>query len=177
MELFLIRHLQTEYNRKGILQGTKDSPILEPSIETLLEIKKNKQKTLNFQSFDAIVASEFQRTQMTAIHYGYASDFRVEKLLNELNFGSYEGQNKKQLLSEQGELWINNPQQLILGEPLSQLAERVHEFINCYQAKQKVLVFGHGSWLRALYSIATYGNIDKMNQFSIANNELLQLNL
>ena len=177
MELYLIRHLETELNRKGILQGNKDIPILEQSIETLHKIKKNQQEILNLLSFDVILVSELQRTQMTAIHYGYASDFRVEKLLNELNFGCYEGQKKQQLIADKGELWFNHPQQLILGEPLSQLAERVLEFIHCYQDKQRVLVFGHGSWIRAICSIVRYGNIDKMNQLSIANNELIQLNI
>lgn len=177
MELFLIRHLETEFNRQGILQGTQDIPIIEPSAKTVLQIKKNSQEMLKFVPFDAILVSEYQRTQMTAKCYGYVNDFRVEKLLNELNFGVYEGLTKAQLLSDKGELWLKNPRQLILGEPLSKLAERVIEFIKCYQAEQRVLVFGHGSWLRAITSIARYGNIDKMNQLSIANNELLKLDL
>jgi probable phosphoglycerate mutase len=179
MTLFLIRHLQTEYNRKGILQGTQDIPILPPSLETLAQINQNKKILAHLAPFDTILVSEYQRTQMTAEAYGYqaSTDFQIEKLLNELNFGDYEGKTKADLIAEQGDLWLNTPEQLTLGEPLRQLAQRVHHFIEKYQQQQKILIFGHGSWLRAIKAISRQGNIQTMNQVSIANNELFELSI
>ncbi len=177
MELVLIRHLATEYNQKGILQGTRDIPVLEPATADILQIKNNKQLLLKYKTFDTILASEYKRTIKTAEYYGYDKEIQVEKLLNELNFGSYEGRTRAELISDHGELWLHKPQLLILGEPLIQLADRVLKFIYQYQDKHHVLVFGHGSWMRAVYSICEHGNIDKMNQLTINNNEILQLSI
>jgi len=175
MELFLIRHLKTKFNQAGLLQGTQDIPILEPSAEVWSQIEKNKQRLTQLMPFDAILVSEYQRTHMTASCYGYDQEMKVDKLLNELNFGVYEGRPKSEMIAEQGDLWLNKPQQVVLGEAVSQLGRRVTEFINRYKNKQRVLVFGHGSWSRAIYSLCEYGNIDKMNHVTIANNDLLQL--
>lgn len=174
MKLFLIRHLQTQYNSNGLLQGNLDIPILEPTEKVYQQINKNKQLLEQFMPFDNILVSSLQRTRMTAECYGFDKEIKVEKLLNELDFGSYEGKAKAELIADHGETWLNNPQQLVLGEPLTQLAQRIFEFLHQYQNKQ-VLIFGHGSWLRALHSISQHRNIDKMNQISIANNHLLQL--
>ncbi len=177
MKLFLIRHLETDYNRQGILQGTQDIPILPPSKLVKKQIAKNKKILARLPSFDNILVSEYQRTQMTAECYGYHGQFNIEKQLNELNFGSYEERTKVELIAEQGEIWLNKPEQLTLGEPLSQLAERVSAFIESYHHKKNILIFGHGSWLRAINAISQEGNIQKMNQISIANNELLELSI
>jgi len=177
MELFLIRHLQTEYNRQGILQGSQDLPILKPATEVMDQIEHNKKRLSDLAPFDAILISEYQRTRMTAECYGFNSELKVEKLLNELNFGIYEGRTKAELIADHLELWENNPEQIILGEPLTNLVERLKQFINNYRHCQRVLVFGHGSWSRAMYSLVTYGHINKMNQMTIANNDLLQLTI
>ena len=115
---------------------------------------------------------------MTAGCYGFdKKEIKVDKLLNELNFGRFEGRKKTDLLAEYESLWMDNPQDLILGEPLSNLAERIMQFVESYRGHKRVLIFGHGSWSRAICSIIKYGNINKMNQLSIANNDLVQLEI
>ena len=48
--------------------------------------------------------------------------------------------------------WIENPKELVLGESINNLEERIVTFLTKYKKLTNVLVFGHGSWIRALIS-------------------------
>ena len=60
------------------------------------------QQTLNsFMPFDLILASTLKRTQQTAQMYGM--NVVIEPLLDELDFGEFEGRPKEELIRELGE--------------------------------------------------------------------------
>ncbi|MCU7927262.1 MAG: histidine phosphatase family protein [Candidatus Thiodiazotropha sp. (ex Dulcina madagascariensis)] len=175
MHIFLIRHLQTNFNKNGIIQGKLDIPIIEPNIEILQKIKVNQRLIEAEAPFDSILHSEYQRTIMTAACYGFEQQAKVEPLLNELDFGQFEGKPRKELMTEYGELWLNDPEKIVFGESLSELGNRISSFINKYKDKKKILIFGHGAWMRALYAMLYYKNISKMNQHTIDNNTLIHM--
>lgn len=175
MQLFLIRHLETALNKQGILQGKRDVPIMPPDEKNQASIEQNKDKITSAEPFDLILCSDFQRTRMTAEYYGYNQHLTQETLMNELDFGDFEGKLKSDLIAKHGVLWFNEPENLELGEPLTALGKRVQTFLDKYQHHNKLLVFGHGAWIRALYSIIEHGDIQKMNQYHIPNNLLLRL--
>ncbi len=177
MKLFIIRHLATSYNQQKLLQGSIDKPILEPSKNDLEKINQNKLRLESFKPFNQVLVSKLIRTRMTAQAYGFNDEIKVEPLLSELNFGCFEGGSKSTLLEQHADVWINHPQNLILGEPLKQLETRVLTFLQKYKNENSVLIFGHGSWLRALHSIIQLGNISEMNKISIPNNQLLTFEL
>ncbi|EKN68391.1 histidine phosphatase family protein [Schinkia azotoformans] len=173
MELLLIRHLPTEWNISGFLQGSQDIPLLPVIDEDLAKLEENKKVISSFQP-EIVVASQLKRTQQTALHYGFPNPF-VEPLLNELNFGKYEGIEKKHLL--QVKEWISDPKSLILGERLSDFEKRIFRFLSKYDHFTRILVFGHGSWIRALLSLNQIGSIKEMNQIEVHNNELIYLTI
>lgn len=171
MEFLLIRHLPTEWNRKGILQGSKDIPIL-PIIETdAIKIRENLKVIYDFKP-DLILASQLIRTQQTAAEYGF-KDPIIDPLLNELNFGDFEGIKKEYLLEKKQ--WINNPRTMQLGECMIDFEERIFQFLHQFQQDSRLLIFGHGSWIRGLLSISKIGTIQKMNQVKVKNNQLIHL--
>lgn len=172
MKLYLIRHLQTPWNKEGKLQGSQDISILVPSKEDLIEIEQNIH-LLEGVFFEQTLTSELVRTQETAACYGIDS-FQIEPLLNELDFGVFEGQPKKELLDTIGDDWYNKLTQVTLGEDLKGFEMRMQEFIQKYHDKT-VLVFAHGATIRALKALHTFGHIDTMNQLNVANNELVIL--
>lgn len=171
MKLFIIRHLRTNYNEKGVLQGRMDIPILPPSPETLQQIELNRMALGDIETFDHILVSRLQRTRMTAELYVDKS-CSVEPLLDELDFGDYEGRQKSELLEEQ-EQWISDPAALTLGEPLTALAGRVEDFFEKYKQADRVLAFGHGAWIRACVASVESGTIEQMNRMDIANNQVI----
>lgn len=171
MKIFLVRHLETALNSKGILQGRKDIPILIPSSRTQEHISKNRKLLEEKGGFDHTLISRLKRTRMTAELYA-AENITVEPLLDELDFGHYEGRKKEILLAEQ-ELWFTDPASLTLGEPLLFLENRISQFLKKYKGAKTILAFGHGAWMRALVSYVEHGNIGKMNSLEIANNQII----
>lgn len=174
MKLYIIRHLETEFNKKGLLQGRRDTTILSPSAKTHEQVGRNKSLLPKINVFDHILVSRLQRTVMTAALYLDAR-CTVEPLMDELDFGSYEGRRKEALREEQ-EMWLKDPASLILGEPLLELERRVSHFLDKYKGANTVLAFGHGAWIRALLTYVEDNNIDKMNRKKIANNEIIIIN-
>lgn len=174
MDLAIIRHLPTAWNVKGKLQGQKDIPIIQPiSDEMETKISVNKQHLNELEPFDFILTSELSRTKQTAKLYGYEHTV-VEPLLNELDFGYFEGKPKREL--EAIPEWKTAPLQVALGESLHHFQNRIFAFLEKYAHVQSLLIFGHGSWIRGLLSIKEIGTIEKMNQLAVHNNELIILN-
>lgn len=171
MELILVRHLPTEWNQNDILQGTNDIPIVPLSKFDELDVQKNQEDIKRFQP-ELVLTSGLIRTQQTAYQYGYES-VKVEPLLNELDFGVYEGKEKKHLLAVKD--WTENPRALKLGERMIDFEERLNSFLKEYKKYSRILVFGHGSWMRGMVSIERVGNIQEMNKIKINNNELIYL--
>ncbi|GAB6041641.1 histidine phosphatase family protein [Endothiovibrio diazotrophicus] len=174
MTLILIRHLPTAWNRDGLLQGRRDLPILEPGPDEQAAIADNRHRLAELGPFDAVLVSRLQRTAMTADRHGYQGRYRVEPLLDELDFGPYEGRPRAELLAEVGARWREAPQQLVLGEALTDLEQRVRTVLQQYDG-DNVLIFGHGAWIRAAVAIVREGGIEGMNRTVIDNNQLVIL--
>lgn len=174
MDIAIIRHLPTDWNEKGKLQGQKDIPIILPISEKMqAQISANKQILNEMAPFDCVLSSELVRTKQTAKLYGYERT-TVEPLLNELDFGYLEGKSKREL--EAIPEWQTAPLNVTLGESLLHFQNRILAFLQKYAHCQSLLVFGHGSWIRGLLSIKAIGTIEKMNQLTVHNNELIILN-
>ena len=178
MELLLIRHLPTQYNNSGILQGHLDIDIEPPNPEQLLQITDNQKKIHQVGSIDRVLCSNLNRTAQTALAYGYDEITCIrEPLLNELDFGCYEGLPRQEMWDALGEAWWQNPEYLILGEPVLALQQRITELLEKYDQAERLLLFSHGAWTRALLSYSQTGSISDMNQMTVNNNDLLCLTL
>lgn len=179
MAFIFIRHLATCYNQQSLLQGQRDEPILllthnDQALQATLE--KNKTR-LNHLAIDKILCSTLKRTQQTAAVYDYHA-ITVEPLLNELDFGFYEGKTRQQLLNDYGEQWKNDPSNLVLGESMQDFLLRIQAYFEKYQHdldNENILAFTHGAWMRAARAWWMTGSLQTMNQIKVANNELLVL--
>lgn len=175
MRITVIRHLPTEWNRKTWLQGRRDIELSFITEEFKQGINANIQLLNKLGPFDLVLASSLKRTHQTAQLYGYKVE--TESLLDELDFGSFEGLPKEKLFETYGHSWLENPKNLVLGESLENLERRIHLFLEKYQTVDKLLVFGHGSWIRAFLSYQKYGNINQMNKLTVSNNECLTITI
>lgn len=86
---YLVRHGQTEWNVKGLIQGTSDSPLTKDGINQAKELAKQ----LSHVEFDLIFSSDLLRAKKTAeIIVGEKNlAMQTTKLLRERNFGPLEG--------------------------------------------------------------------------------------
>ncbi|MCL6574265.1 MAG: histidine phosphatase family protein [Bacillus sp. (in: Bacteria)] len=175
MQITLIRHLRTEWNKKTWLQGRRDielSPITEELSNGIVE---NQQLLKRVAPFDIVLASNLKRTHQTAQVYGFT--YETDGLLDELDFGPFEGLPKEKLLEEYGHQWTRNPLKLVLGESISNLQERIVLFLEKYKKLNNILVFGHGAWIRAIISFSQYGDINNMNKIIVGNNACITLTI
>lgn len=175
MQITLIRHLPTEWNKKSWLQGRRDIDVSPPTDELKREIISNKEYLEKVSPFDLVLASSLKRTQQTANFYGYNA--LPEELINELDFGPFEGVPKKRLIEKYGDEWLHNPRELVLGESLQNLEKRIVLFLEKFQVYENILVFGHGSWIRALLSYNRNGDINQMNYIPVKNNECITITI
>jgi broad specificity phosphatase PhoE len=175
MQITLIRHLPTEWNKKTWLQGRRDIELSPLTDELYLGIEENAQRLKKLAPFELVLASTLKRTHQTAQLYGHAC--QTEGLLDELDFGPFEGRPKEELFAKYRELWIHNPKDLVLGESIRNLEERVVLFIEKYKRLSNILVFGHGSWIRAMISYSQFGDVNHMNKIIVENNACITVAL
>jgi len=169
LSFYIIRHLPTPWNLEKKLQGTKDISITPPDTNTLNKIKQNL-KVFESIDFDHVLVSQLKRTRETAKQYGY-STVDEEPLINELNFGEFEGKSKAQMLSKVGDDWYEDATKLILGETLLNFEHRMFLFNEKYKNKT-VLIFAHGAVTRALIALSEDNTIKTMNKREVQNNSL-----
>lgn len=173
MQIIIVRHLPTVWNKENILQGRRDLDICPPSREILKKIKQNKQFIKKREPFDHILASTLKRTVQTAILYDYVP--KTEPLLDEFDFGPYEGKPKRLLLEKHGDDWFHNPLKLSFGEGIPFLQKRIKSFLNKYSSATNLLLFSHGTWTRALLSYCREGHLNNMNKYIVKNNDCITL--
>ncbi|MGG3470287.1 phosphoglycerate mutase family protein [Neobacillus pocheonensis] len=173
MQLTLIRHLPTEWNIKTWLQGRRDIEISDITAEVDKKIADNQLLLQSRSPFNHVLASSLKRTHQTAQLYGYKCE--TEELLDELDFGIFEGVPKAKMIEEFGDKWTESPKDIVLGESIQNLEERIVVFIEKYRHAPNVLAFGHGSWMRAIVSYKQYGHINNMNKITIGNNECITI--
>lgn len=174
MQITLIRHLPTEWNNQQRLQGQRDIKISSPSKEILQGILENKKDLEQQEPFDYILSSTLKRTKQTAALYGYKP--KPEPLLDEFDFGPFEGKEKELLLKVHGDKWNESPSELTFGEGMSHLHQRILTFLEKYKHSANLLLFSHGTWTRALISFHHYGHIDNMNKLVVHNNQCITIN-
>lgn len=173
MQITFIRHLPTAWNKKNKLQGRRDIEI-SPVTKAFQKGIADNQKHLGKRApFDLVVASTLIRTQQTANLYGHQA--KTDSLLDEMDFGPFEGHSKEQLIKYYGNQWFNHPKQIVLGESISHLEKRLLLFLKQRQHFTNILVFGHGAWIRAMISHHQYGHINNMNKITLKNNECVTL--
>lgn len=173
MSIYLVRHLSTEWNLRGVLQGTRDIPIIEPSLEERQTIQEHRHRLARVE-FDAILSSSMKRARQTAEHYGFGA-YVVDPGFDELDFGYFEGKPKSELIKWSGGLWEREPMELVLGESVKDFDSRLKAVIRRYEGYGNLLVFTHGAVIRGFCSILLGGDVNKMNTFTIGNNTVTEL--
>ena len=161
--LVLVRHGQSEWNKKNLFTGWKDPDLTELGVEEAIRAGKLlKSKGL---SFDTMFTSDLLRAQETGRlilqHMNLSNiDIIKDQNLNERNYGELAGLNKDEARRKWGDkqvhIWrrsydIPPPG----GESLKNTAERVLPYFNNkilpkINENLNILIAAHGNSLRAL---------------------------
>jgi broad specificity phosphatase PhoE len=128
MNIYLVRHGETEWNKEGVFRGRKDIPLNDRG-------RRQAERAGAFFSgtrIDAVYSSPLSRARETALPIGEATARPVTPLegLNDMCFGPWEGLSLEevgQACGEDLEIWRTRPQRLRLegAETLSQVRRRI----------------------------------------------------
>ncbi|HID79909.1 MAG TPA: histidine phosphatase family protein [Aquificales bacterium] len=171
MQIYLLRHAQSEGNKRGLFQGSLDFPL---SKEGKLQAQRAGEFLKRFK-FDLVVSSPQKRAMQTAqiVAAILGLKVKVDGRLKEISYGILEGKSHREVEDwNEYQKWLENPVKNPLQgvDPMDKLQERVESFLNDVpQWGKKVLVVTHGGIVRAI--ICTVGNLGMENlwRFSVSN--------
>lgn len=144
MRVLIIRHGETDWNKQGLLQGTKDIPLNE----TGLEQAEMARESLKNENIDVCYCSPLIRTRQTAEVILNGRDVPVvyDERIVERKFGVAEGMNVKDM--DFAATWIPESPPMFEGmETFEMLLDRLTVFFDDIYSRHKddtVLVVTHG---------------------------------
>ncbi len=180
-EIYLIRHGETDFNLKKIVQGRGVNTSIN---DTGL---KQAQAFFNYYQsveFDAVYHSALQRTKQTVQQFiDMGLPAFEEKSLDEINWGIYEGIEHQPEMHERYlsiiEMWRQGDLDVKIdgGESAQDLWDRQSPFIQWLKdaSFNRILVCSHGRSIRALLCAMTNTPLELMDDFSHSNTCLYKL--
>lgn len=146
LEIWLIRHGETEWSLSGQHTGRTDVPLTEHGREQARSLAP----LLARQSFDVVLTSPMSRAIDTCREAGLGAGSRVEPGLAEWNYGIYEGRTTAEIrASVPGWTVWNSP--VPEGESIEQIQGRANALIErLLGMRGRVALFSHGHFLRVL---------------------------
>ena len=175
MKLYIIRHAETEYNRKGIIQGSEVDSDINDVGESQANSFYEYYKDINF---DKIYASDLKRTFQTIRRFTEnGSSYEKLKEFNEISWGVNQG--KSDDLEDYARLidtWLagNLDNKFEEGESPNEMSERLVKGFDKVldDDHDTVLLCIHGRALRILLSKIIDNDLTKMDKYVHSNTGL-----
>ena len=151
MRVFVVRHGESETNRKGIWTGWFDAALTDKGIEDA----KKAGKLLKQISFEKIYTSDLSRAVETAKIAIPKCHYETSMLLREINVGTLSKKPYSDFTSEQKKSLFQNGYAEFGGETKSEFKSRVFRFMKELEllACENIAVFSHAGWLREMLDI------------------------
>ncbi|SHI74151.1 histidine phosphatase family protein [Parasporobacterium paucivorans] len=158
MELYIVRHGQTDWNKEKKMQGRADMPLNEEGRAQAERVGR----ALKNINFDAVFASPLQRALDTASIIAGHNDIIVDERIYEIALGKLEGLVYRNLEKAGGELYetvqafFMSPDKYIPtegGESYQNLLARTGEFLENLPKShpdQKILLVSHATSIHAM---------------------------
>ncbi len=148
VELWLVRHGETEWSLSGAHTSTTDIPLTDHGRKRAEELRDYLKDT----HFAKVFVSPAQRAQETCQIAGFGSQATTLDNLREWNYGEAEGKTTKEMRAKYGPDWSVWHNRLLGGEEVDAVGRRADEVIR--QAgegakdEDKVALFAHAHILR-----------------------------
>jgi probable phosphoglycerate mutase len=184
MRIYIVRHGETEWNKRGILQGSKDSPLSAAGQEHALNVARYLQES----SVKRIYASPLGRAQETAkvIADQTGAQVTVVPEFAEMNFGICEGRAKRdaeKMFADFFEQRKRSASYKLLvaypsGESYHDVYLRVLRPLQQIMARsESCIIVGHESVNRMLRGVMLGQELEQMIHTRQKNNEVVDIDL
>lgn len=155
LDLWLIRHGETDWNTQGRIQGSSDQPL---NAVGLCQARRLGAR-LRGMRFDAVYASDLERARVTAATALPDAEVQLDERLRELAYGIFEGKAWIELNEAEAAVaahWREDPYRRRVpgGESYDDLLARFAAFRAELPKSGAVAAFSHGGTIRsALYGV------------------------
>ena len=162
MELYIVRHGRTVWNKAGLIQGSSDVELLQEGIDMAIETGKG----LAGVEFDAVYSSPLSRAVNTAQLIMAARDdapeIKVDMRLSEMGFGVFEGEKYVPPGEEGGMLegFWDAPETYAApegGDSFHDVIARAGDFIRhietTHSDDERILIVAHAAMNQALMTV------------------------
>ena len=162
VELWLVRHGETEWSLDGRHTSVTDIPLTEHGRQRAVELRD----FLKDETFAAVLVSPKQRARETCEIAGFGAQAAVEPNLQEWDYGDAEGKTTRQIREERGKAdWSVWSDPIVGGESVEQVGARADAVIARavaaaqtgsehpgpgHTTSSKVALFAHAHILRIL---------------------------
>lgn len=159
MEIYIVRHGETLWNRDKKLQGSTDIELSDYGRYLAIETGKN----LSHVHFDRVFSSPLKRAYETAclIRPEQKNEIITDDRIRELNFGIYEGKTMPELKNDpEGyfQYFFDAPEKYRApkqGESLTDLCERAADFLTeviepLSDTCSRIMIVAHGAINKAM---------------------------
>lgn len=149
MRVYIIRHGESENNRKGLWTGWIDALLTDMG---KAEAKKAGE-ILGQVSFDKIYTSDLTRAIETAQNAIPGCQYETVSLLREIDVGTLAGKPLSVITDEQRAITAKSGYGLFGGETKEVFQSRIAEFMKMLEQLNcsNVAVFSHAGWLRSFF--------------------------
>ncbi len=150
MNLYVVRHGQTEWNVLKKMQGSADIPLNEKGLEQARQTKQN----LDGKEFDVMFCSPLTRAKQTAeiINEDRKMKIVFDERLKERNYGEFEGTSKSSF--NYNDFWAYGKNiKYEKAENVRDFFARVYDFLDDIKARcpdKNVLVVCHAGVTKAI---------------------------
>lgn len=177
MNIYLLRHGQTEENRKGSYYGNLDVSLNSTGVTQGYKAKD----FFKDIKLDRVYVSDKKRTsEMAKLALGQAKIQIIrDNRINETDFGDFEGKTYeeiKELYHKECMCWENNWKEFVPpnGESYIELCERVKSFMEHIKNLEcdNILVSTHSGVIRAIYCYVMNEDIDLFWKFGCKNGDI-----
>ena len=177
MNIYLLRHGQTEENRKGSYYGNLDVSLNSIGVSQGYKAKD----FFKDIKLDRVYVSDKKRTsEMAKLALGQEEiEIIQDNRINETNFGDFEGKTYeeiKELYPKECICWENNWKEFVPpnGESYIELCKRVKSFMMHIKKLEcdNILVNTHSGVIRAIYCYVMNEDIDLFWKFGCKNGDI-----
>ncbi len=181
MSITLVRHGESEWNKKNLFTGFKDIKLSDDGIIEANSCGEEISNSLLDVKYDVSFTSKLMRASKTCeiirSYFDYNFDIINTESLNERDYGDLTGLNKNETSikfgKEQVQLWrrsvnVRPPN----GENLLDVIDRVKKYYNenilpLINENKNILIVAHGNSIRALLVVLNIFSIDVISNFEI----------
>ena len=159
LDVWLIRHGETDWNREGRTQGHSQNPLSKLGVQQARRLAER----LESERFDQVYSSDLKRALQTAMIAVPDRNIVQDVRLREIGRGSLEGTTDAERTEEQRHLFQHIRGDRLArrppgGENFQDVVERMALWLADLPGEGKVVAFTHGGTIRsALHRLVGYG--------------------